>query len=200
MKIGLFGGSFNPIHKGHIALANNFVNDLKLDKLILMPANIPPHKRTKELAKGEHRLNMCRLAAKRIKNAEVSDFELCRNKISFTVDTLEELYGKYKEKIYLIMGTDMFLSLHTWRNPQRIFELSIPCVSSRNEHETQKLLSQGEFLSEKFGVKSQIKNFPVIELSSTEIREKLSDDGDLSDLIDTDILEYITQNGLYKGK
>ncbi len=200
MKIGLFGGSFNPIHMGHIALANNFVRDLKLDKLILMPANIPPHKRGMELAEGKDRLNMCRIAAGKINNAEASDFELSRNEVSFTVDTLEELYGKYNEKIYLIMGTDMFLSLHTWRNPQRIFELSIPCVSSRNKKETEKLKEQGIFLLEKFGVKSEIREFPVIELSSTQIREKLSQNEDLSSLVDDDILEYIRQNGLYKGK
>ncbi len=200
MNIGLFGGSFNPIHNGHIALADNFVRDLNLDKLILMPANIPPHKSAEYLASGADRLNMCRLAAKRIKNAEASDFELSRNQVSYTVDTLEELFRLYEDKVYLIMGTDMFLSLQNWRNAKRIFELAIPCASARSENEYEKLCEHSKNLNFEYGAQCIVRAFPVIELSSTEIREKISLNEDCTDLIDIEVLKYINENGLFRGK
>lgn len=199
MKVGLFGGSFNPIHKGHMALADNFVRELRLDKLILMPANIPPHKAADNLISGKDRLNMCKIAAEKIENTVASDFELNRNNVSYTVDTLEELYKKYGV-IYLIMGTDMFLSLQNWHKATRIFQLSVPCVSSRNENEYDELKRHSEYLKNTYGAESVVKAFPVIKLSSTEIRKRLAENEACSDLVDGDVLKYIKENMLFRGK
>ena len=123
MKIGIYGGTFNPIHLGHMAAAKFAAEYLELDKLLLIPAGIPPHKAMAEdTALPEQRLAMTKLAAQSPELAgvaEVSDIELRREGKSYTVDTLRALREQYPEdQLYLLMGTDMFLTLQYWREPE----------------------------------------------------------------------------------
>ena len=122
MRIAVFGGTFNPPHLGHMAAAEACIEALSLDRLILMPTRVPPHK---DLPAGsatpEQRLEMCRIAAVQIPRCEVSDLELRREGLSYTADTVEELAAHYPgDTLWLVMGTDMLLSFDRWREPERI--------------------------------------------------------------------------------
>ena len=113
MKIGIFGGTFNPVHQGHVHLAQQCVEELKLDKLLVIPTKQPPHKQVQELASGEHRAQMCRLAFAEIPQAQVSEMELHREGKSYTADTLTQLKQQFPQaQFYLIVGGDMFLTFH----------------------------------------------------------------------------------------
>ena len=122
MRIGIYGGTFDPIHLGHLAAAKTVIETLALDRLLLIPAAIPPHKALKEKsATAEHRLAMTRLGAESLcmKQAEVSDIEMRREGPSYTVDTLRELKAQYPEaELWLLMGTDMIESFLRWREPE----------------------------------------------------------------------------------
>ena len=115
MRIGVYGGSFNPIHTGHIRLAQSYLEALSLDKILVIPANIPPHKRARQLLPGETRLELCRLACLDDPRLEVSDIELQREGSSYTVDTLRALKVLYPgAELHLIVGSDMFMTMETW--------------------------------------------------------------------------------------
>ena len=117
MKIGMFGGSFNPIHNGHIELAKAMYKELKLDKLLIMPSYIPPHKFVDSAAFPDQRFEMCCLAAKDIDGFEVSNIEIKRQGASYTYLTLKELKAIYPEdELYLLMGADMFMTLQDWKS------------------------------------------------------------------------------------
>ena len=124
MRIGVYGGSFNPIHAAHTALLTAFARRLLLDRLLLIPAGIPPHKAAPDLASGADRMEMCRIAAKgfTVCPVEVLDIEVRREGKSYTADTLAELKMVYsRNELFLLMGEDMFLTVEKWRQPERIF-------------------------------------------------------------------------------
>lgn len=129
-RLGILGGTFNPIHLGHIGLAQAFISSLKLDLVLLMPASVPPHKEALRLASASHRLNMCQIAARGHDKIEVSRLELERGGKSFTADTLRSLKELYPNaQLYLITGADMFLTLQDWREPETIFSLAAICTA-----------------------------------------------------------------------
>ena len=138
-KIAVYGGTFNPIHNGHIHLIEKFKKLIGFDKVVLIPTNLPPHKEALELASAEDRLQMCRLAA-RDAGFEVSDIEIRRRGRSYTVDTLESLKESDPDaEFYLVMGEDMFLTLLSWRRPDDILKLSTICAAPRSWQGLKKL-------------------------------------------------------------
>ena len=126
-KIGIYGGTFNPPHCGHISAAGQALERLKLDRLLVLPASIPPHKvLPPNSPTATQRLELTKLAMATLPQAEVLDLELCRSGTSYTADTIGLLRSQYPgEQLYLLMGTDMFLSFHTWYQPEIICR-SIP--------------------------------------------------------------------------
>lgn len=182
MKIGIFGGTFNPPHLGHLTAARAVFDLLRLDKLLLIPAGLPPHK---VLPPGSptnaQRLELTRLAGEQLglgDRVEASDMELNREGPSYTADTLEALRERYPEdELWLLMGTDMFLTLHTWHEPERILSLAGVAAFGRTEADTEELFAiQREFLYRRF---PQARIFTltipgVVDVSSTELRERLA--------------------------
>ena len=135
MKIGLFGGTFNPVHNGHINLVKNFKDKLSLDKVLVIPTAVPPHKQAESLVSSEDRLNMCRLAFSSL--AEVSDVEIERGGRSYTVETLEELKKIYKDDdLYFLVGSDMLLSFKRWYRWEDILTMCTLCATDRDNEET----------------------------------------------------------------
>ncbi|MBE6573372.1 MAG: nicotinate (nicotinamide) nucleotide adenylyltransferase [Ruminococcaceae bacterium] len=202
-KIGIFGGTFAPIHNAHIRIALEFKKSFDLDKLLIIPASIPPHK---ELPKGdsaEHRLNMLKLVFDneeyKTMGIEVSDYELTKPGVSYTVETLEHFYSEDTE-LYLLCGTDMFLKMHHWRSPERIAELT-NLVFTRREDSTplldKQIATQKEFLEHEYKFKIYELEMTAMELSSTYIRAHI--DGDLEGLLNEKVLKYIKDNNLYRG-
>ena len=204
MKIGIFGGTFNPPHLGHITAAREAFALLSLDRLLLIPAGLPPHK---ELPAGSptaaQRLEMTRLAAEATElgdRVEVLDLELRREGRSFTSDTLEALKAQYPEdELWLLMGTDMFLSLQTWHEPERVLSLVNIAAFGRRAADTESSFAvQREYLCRTWP-QANIRTLSisvVVEVSSTELREKLKA-GQGSELLAPAVYGYILREGLY---
>ena len=193
-RIGIYGGTFNPPHVGHMGAAQAAMAELCLDRLLLIPAFQSPDKVLPEVA-AEHRLQMLQIVAK--PGMEVSDLELSRGGISYTVQTLEQLHEDHPQaQLVLCMGSDMFLSLQNWKDPERIFRLAEIAVLCRgNKGEREKLAEQKVRL-ESMGAKVILLHNPVTAISSSNLRRLLAFDCG-TDFLHPDVLDYIQQNGLY---
>ena len=203
MKIGVYGGTFNPPHLGHLTAARRAVEVLGLDKLLLIPAAIPPHKVLPECTPPpEHRLAMVEKMADAMgmsKVVEVSSLELEREGKSFTSDTLAELHRQYPDsELWLLMGTDMFLTLHRWHEPQAILDLAGVCAFGRTEQDGEALFApQREYLAREFGARVVTITLPdLVDISSTRLRELLAR-GEGSEYLLPAVYGYILTNQLY---
>ena len=204
MKIGVYGGTFNPPHLGHLTAARAVFDLLKLDKLLLVPAGLPPHK---ALPAGsptaEQRLEMTRLAGEQLglgDRVQVLDLELRRQGKSYTADTLSQIRELYPEaELWLLMGTDMFLTLQTWHEPEAIFAQAGIAAFGRTEEDTEELFSvQREYLYRTYpDARIFTLTIPgVVDISSTELREQLSADRG-ANLLAPAVYGYILREGLY---
>lgn len=199
VKMALFGGTFDPIHEGHIQLALEFARRLQLDRVLLVPTFVPPHKLKSEMATAADRLHMCRLAAEKHPVLEVSEIEISRGGASFTVDTLETLQGQYPDtQWYLITGADMFLTLGTWWRFEDIADLAVLCAAPRGEVTMEQLRKYARVL-EKEGARCRVENIPVMDISSTDIRRRMADGLPLEGMVPPGVEAYIRKNGLYRG-
>ena len=197
-KIGIFGGTFNPIHEGHIRLAAAYQKEMQFDKLLLIPTKIPPHKRVHHLASDAHRLEMCRIAAEKYPFLEVSDIEIRRDKKSYTYDTLADLAKEYPDSaFYLIMGSDMFLTFLSWYQAEKMLSMATLLTASRDERDTEALKTEKEKIEAKGG-NAMVLGLPVFEVSSTEIRRRIREKENLTGLLDKKVEAYIKKNGLYQ--
>ena len=204
MKIGIYGGTFNPPHLGHITAARAVFQLLGLDLLLLVPAGLPPHK---SMPAGsptpQQRLEMTRLAGEQLGlegRVRTLDMELRREGRSFTSDTLAQLKAQYPDdELWLLMGTDMFLTLQTWHAPEEILSLAGVAAFGRTEEDTEALFSvQRDYLCRTY---PQAKIFTltvpgVVEISSTELREALAK-GEGAGLLAPAVYGYILREGLY---
>ncbi len=197
MRTGLMGGTFNPPHMGHINAARAAKDELSLDRIIFIPTGTPPHKQIAEhSATTEQRLEMTYLAAKTL-GAEVSDIEIKREGKSFTVYTLRELHKKYPEdELWLIMGTDMFLSLETWFCFEEIFSLASVAAVARENDDKEKLLAYSEYLKEKYGAKTRVLEVAALTVSSTELRPG-KNRKELQKFLPPEVYDYIIRKNLY---
>lgn len=198
MKIGIFGGAFNPIHNGHLALAKCYYESLKLDKVLFIPTSVPPHKTADYLVSPADRMNMARLAVEKEPAFEVSDIEFKRQGKSYTYDTICELKRLYPDsEFYLIIGADQFLTFHYWYRYKEILEMVTVCTSAReDEQEKQTLFDYAKNRAEMQG-RYFIADYPVIRLSSSEIRKKMKAGESISSLVPEKVFEYIIEKGLY---
>lgn len=204
-KIGILGGTFNPIHNTHIEMARAALSNYNLSEIWIMPAKIPPNKLGMEIVADSHRYEMVKLALEGENNIFPSDFELLRDDISYTSDTLILLKEKYPDtEFYLIIGGDSVLYLEDWHEPQTIFDNAVILYVSRIGSEADKCKEHIEnVLKIDFdNVRLVEINFTVNAVSSTEIRKQISDGiKDAKQLgINEKVMNYILKNGLYKEK
>ena len=204
MKIGIYGGTFNPPHLGHVTAARAVFDLLRLDRLLVIPAGLPPHKDLPDHSPTPaQRLEMTRLAVEQMGldgKAEVLDMELSRAGKSYTSDTLAELKERYPDdELWLLMGTDMFLTLQAWHAPEEILSLAGIAAFGRTEADTEELFSvQRDYLYKTY---PQARIFTltipgVIDVSSTELRQKLAA-GEGGALLPPAVYGYILRQGLY---
>jgi nicotinate-nucleotide adenylyltransferase len=198
-KIGILGGTFNPVHNGHLHIARGFGQRLGLDRVLLIPVWSPPHKDAEDLLPGEQRLEMCRLAAQGDPLLGVSDLEVKRRGKSYTSDTLRELRRLCPEdRLYFILGADMFLTLEQWRHFDRMAHLAVFCTAARHPGELRQLLDAAVRLRGRYGVECEVEDLPVLDISSTHIRGLLSRGEDASELLPPPVRRYIEERGLYR--
>ena len=172
MHIGIYGGSFNPVHNGHIHLAKTAMADFGIDRLYLMPSKISPHRSSEEYASAEDRLEMLRLAVADEKNMEVSDFEIRSDRVSYTIYTVEHFRSLFPDdELYLLVGSDMLLGFEKWYRFEDILSQVTLCAVSRNNGDMEQLREKASFLSQ-YGC-IRLSEAPPIEISSTEIRKNI---------------------------
>jgi len=198
-KMGLFGGSFDPIHRGHVEMALRLADALDMDSVVLMPTFVPPHKIREQMASADHRLAMCRLAVQAHPRLQVSDMELNRGGASFTVDTLRALRERYPDtEWYLITGADMFVTLRTWYRFEDIAEMAVLCTVPREGTDRARLMEYANDLTAS-GVRCYVDAQTVTTVSSTDIRHRVSEGLPLDGLVPEAVEQYIRQHNLYRA-
>lgn len=197
MKLCVFQGTFNPIHNAHIRVADYIVNHYNFDKILFIPAYNPPHKHC-DLAHSNDRLEMVKLAVSDYPKFEVSDIEYRRGGKSYTYLTILELYKLYNPEgnINFLIGTDAFKHLESWYEFDKLKELVKYIVFVREDNFTN---SKYDYLKDK-GVDFEIQPLSYKDISSTELREKIQKDDDISQLVPKKVEEYINEHELYKNK
>lgn len=196
MRIAVYGGTFNPIHNGHIHLAEQFARILHADKVLLIPAREPPHKVAVDLASARDRLKMCCLASADAL-FEASDIELRRSSPSYTSDTLLELRAAYPHsELFLITGEDMFLTIQNWHEPQTIYSLATLCAAPRSVEGLPRLLEHADFLK-RSGANTVVENIEYLPISSTMVRNAVKNGKSIAGLVPPAVAEYILGNNLY---
>lgn len=191
---GIFGGTFNPIHNGHLHLLQEADAALCFDRILLIPANIPPHKRAEDLAPGKDRLEMARLAVAEMPKAFVSDIELRAKGKSYTVLTLEKLHALFPgDRFTLLMGADMLLSFDQWYRWREILQLADLAAFARNCGEEEALEKKAAGLPGARVIRAE-----PLPLSSTLVRETLRRGRDASGMAPEEVLRYIERRGLYR--
>ncbi len=194
-KIGIFGGTFNPPHIGHINAVEQFNKFFCLDKIFIIPSGISPHKSVKGNVNSQDRLNMTKLA---FPNYEVLDFEIKKQGISYTYDTLTYLKEQYTNaKLYLLIGSDMFMTFDLWYKPMEICSLCSIVVLSRGNNDFNSIKAQKDFIDLKYSTDVKVLNITPIELSSTELRDEINNKIDINYEIPEKVMEYIKEKGLY---
>lgn len=197
MRIGIFGGAFNPVHNGHLNIADAFYEALSLDKLLFIPTAKPPHKSDTGLLSGEDRVNMLRLAVEN-KPYEISTIEFERNDKSYTYDTLIELKRLYPDsEFFLIIGADQIIHFDKWYRYEDILGMVTLCTSARENEEEKQLIIKS---AKRLGIKDcfYMSDRAVIRVSSSEIREKIKNGSDVSALLPKKVFDYISEKGLYR--
>ena len=206
MKIGIYGGTFNPPHLGHLTAVRAAVEQLGLDRLLLIPAALPPHKPLpQETPAPEHRLAMAEKMADALQLpgvAEVSDIELLRQGKSYTADTLTAIHAQFPQaQLWLLVGGDIFLTLHQWHDPATVLRLARVCVFARTSQEGEAAFApQAEYLERTFGARCTTLHLDApVEVSSTQLRERLRQGGGGEGLLPA-VYGHILMNRLYGTK
>jgi nicotinate-nucleotide adenylyltransferase len=190
-KLGILGGTFDPIHVGHLVLAEQVREKLQLEQVIFIPCASPPHKTGHELSPAAQRFEMTELALKGNARLSVSDIELKREGLSYTVETLRKLRERHKDsEIYFLTGSDVLDEITTWREPEEIYRLAKIVIGVRpgfDQFDPQ----------DRFAKKSVIVRITGVDVSSTEIREKVRKGESIKYLVPSDVEEYIKRENLY---
>ncbi len=189
-RVGIFGGTFDPIHHGHLITAQSVKEIRELDKIIFIPAYISPHKQHEKASSAEHRLNMLRLALHDIPFFECSDYEIKQHSISYTVDTLREFKKKYNH-IDLIIGYDNIFKFHSWKEPDEILKLADVVVLKRKSSHPPDFIDK--YVHSAIFVQTR-----GIEISATDIRHRVHNNLPIHYLVPKEVEDYIIKNKLYK--
>ena len=197
MRIAIFGGSFDPVHNEHIRVAEKAIQSLALDKLIVMPAQIPPHKSGEHITDGQLRLQACRLAFAPIKGVEVSDYELEKGGTSYTFETCRYYKKMYPTaQLFWLVGTDMLYNFPTWKNPEDILQNVTLAVCAREETDGWLDKAQTDF-KQRFGKSFAVVQYNGAAVSSTKIRVLAGSELPLTEYVPDTVERWVYENKLY---
>jgi nicotinate-nucleotide adenylyltransferase len=196
MKIGLLGGSFDPPHKGHLAIAETAIEQLELDEVIFMPANRNPLKTGKMIAPAVDRLEMIRLMISSYPGFAVCDLEITRGGPSYMVETLTEIQIVRPGEYWLLMGTDTLQTLPKWKQPEKILKLCRVGVVPRGVYTHEEVSA---WLPPEFDAALDFLEMPPMEISSTDIRTKIDQNQPVTNWLCKEVIQYIEKKKLYRS-
>lgn len=199
-KVGIMGGTFNPIHNGHLYLAEHAYEQAKLDYVLFMPTLNPPHKKEITIESAAHRLAMVDLAIKNNPHFRLSDIEYQRSGMTYTSDTLKELKEKNPHTdYYYIVGGDSLMMMDHWMDPQSVFDLSTIIAGARNQYTDNELEKQANHLENAYNGKVILLDMPKMEISSEIVRERAANKKSIRYYVPDEVMSYIIDNKLYTG-
>jgi nicotinate-nucleotide adenylyltransferase len=198
-RVGVFGGSFDPVHLGHLVMAGEVLERLRLDRVVFVPANRPAHKRSRSLAAVAHRLAMLRSATRGNPRFRVSAIEAARGGVSFTADTLEAMARSGAGSLYFILGEDSLAEFHTWRDPDRIARIARLVVVPRGEG-AGRAAARRPSLPAAWRRRVVTLRPPRIGISSTEIRRRVRAGRTIRYWVPDPVLAYMERHGLYGAR
>ena len=200
LKIGIFGGSFDPVHYGHLILAEQMKEAARLDRLIFIPTRVNPFKQGIQASSGKHRLEMLRLAVQDSSGFEVSDIEVRNPEVSYTANTMASLQQQYPDAmLYFILGSDAFMKLDTWYKGEELLRNYHFLVGLRKGYDADSAYVKQAEMEQKYGADIQIFDIPELEISSSDIRLRFQAGKSLRYLMPDSVLGYIEKEKLYTG-
>ena len=201
MKIGIIGGTFDPIHNGHLIIGEYIRDYLKLDEVVFIPAGQPPHKKGRYEFTAKHRFNMVNLAIGNNPKFRVWDIEIRRKDFSYTYNTIKQLKEDNNNiDYYFIIGADSLFNLHEWYKFKELAKMTKFALRGRLGHTKGEIGSRIKYLEEEYGAEIIYIEGPLIEISSSEIRKRISLNKSIKYLVPDEVKEYIEKNNLYIGE
>ena len=202
MKIGIMGGSFDPIHIGHLLLGEFAYEDFGLDEIWFLPNGNPPHKETADTGTSlEHRIEMIRKAIEGVPHFRLNLHEANTEEHSYTYRTMQEFNQMFPEhEFYFILGADSLFSIEQWKYFREIFPTCTILAAMRDDKDGREMQRQILYLTEKYGARIRLLQAPLLEISSTVIRDRASRDLGVRYMVPDSVAEYIRTNHLYKKK
>lgn len=199
LKIGICGGTFDPIHTGHLAVAELIRSEYGLERVLFIPSGKPPHKDVKSVTDALHRLNMVKNAVASNPFFEAVSLEIDREGYTYTLDTLQQLHGLYPEntEFYYIIGADVVMDLLTWKNAPEVFKLTRFIAVMRPGYLNEAFSGRISYLQTHYDIHIDSMEIPLFEISSTFIRERVKSKNSIKYLVEPSVEEYIIKNNLY---
>lgn len=198
MKIGVLGGTFDPVHNGHLYMAKHCIKMLELDKIMFLPNGNPPHKREQKVTDKSHRYKMLCIAIEGEENFYVSDYEINREDYSYTVETMRYMRKSSDDEYVIIIGADSFYQLHLWYDFPNLIKENSFVVLDREYMGRSDLENDVMKFNEQYSSCVKVCRMPMVDVSSTIIRDNLSLGIDVSGMVPDRVFEYIADNKLYR--
>lgn len=198
-RYGIMGGTFDPIHLGHLFVAETALYNLDLDKVIFIPTGNPPHKNNQNIAIAHHRLIMTAVAINNNSKFELSNIEVMRKGESYTADTINQLLRQYGDNIelYFITGTDAFMEMDTWKDCAYLFRTMKTVVATRLGYDDESFNKKIHFLNKEYNANIINMSIPILEISSSDIRERIRQKSSIKYLVTEGVEKYIRKHHLY---
>lgn len=200
LRVGIMGGTFNPIHMGHLLLAQTALTEENLDYILFMPSGCSYLKREDHVLEAAHRLKMTELAISDNPFFKISDMEIKREGATYTFETLKQLKKEQPtDSFYFIMGADCLFSIENWKNPREIFENCTLLAAVRDGASTDSMQEKCEELNNRYRADVKLLPFPETAISSTSIRKKLAEGKSVKYLVPDAVMAYIAEKHLYQA-
>ena len=198
-RIGILGGTFNPVHVGHLFLAEYAREQMKLDMILFIPTGVPYMKNNKEILPSHIRMEMLEMSISSNPYFSTSDIEIKREGNTYTFETLEELHKLYPNaELYFIVGADCLFTIERWYQPQCIFDNCILLAANRNDVPQKELADKKQFLENTFQAKVVLLDVPQMDISSTNVRKNMKAGKSIRYMVNDNVYDYIIENNLYQ--